>query len=217
MRKTLRGEMTSMKIEHTGLTVVVACGLALLSACGGESPGREMESAPLGPVAKGGDDRTGEYDAVPGWWKPAPDHEEPWVWGQVSAVAVDNPDRVIVGIWGDRDGEGREREGSTNYVVAVDRDGNITENWSPVGLDLQQASSALHQPLRPRAPRVDCGARRRQERQHADPQVLERRERAGDAARRSGSPHHPGGGARQPAPGPVRVRRPRGDGVPAER
>ena len=89
-----------------------------------------MESAPSGPVARGGDDRTGEYDAVPGWWKPAPDHVEPWVWGQVSGVAVDSPDRVIVGIWGDRDAEGREREGSTNYVVAVDRDGNLTENWS---------------------------------------------------------------------------------------
>ena len=125
-----RPSRRSRGFHHRLLTVLVAFGLALLSACAAESPGGRTESAPSGPVAKGGDDRTGEYDAVPGWWKPAPDHVEPWVWGQVSGVAVDTPDRVIVGIWGDRDGEGREREGSTNYVVAVDRDGNITENWA---------------------------------------------------------------------------------------
>ena len=119
-----------MKISRTGLTLLVAFALALLPACAAEGPGGGMESESSGPVVKGGDDRTGEYDAVPGWWKPAPDHVEPWEWGQVSGVAVDNPDRVIVGIWGDRDAQGNEREGSTNYVVAVDRDGNITENWS---------------------------------------------------------------------------------------
>ncbi|MYD00679.1 MAG: hypothetical protein F4X13_15610, partial [Gammaproteobacteria bacterium] len=119
-----------MKIARTGLTPFVAFALALLPACAAESPGDGMASAASGPVVKGGDDRTGEYDAVPGWWKPAPDHVEPWGWGQVSGVAVDNPDRVIIGIWGDRDAEGNEREGSTNYMVAVDRDGNITENWS---------------------------------------------------------------------------------------
>ncbi len=111
-------------------SLLLAAGLALLSACGAGSPADVTESAPERPPVKGGDDRTGEYEAVPGWWKPAPDHVEPWGWGQVSAVAVDTPDRIIVGIWGDRDAENREREGSTNYLVAVDRDGNITENWS---------------------------------------------------------------------------------------
>ncbi|MDE2970993.1 MAG: hypothetical protein OXU35_01680, partial [Acidobacteriota bacterium] len=108
--------------------LLLACGLALLSACGAGSPADVTESTPERPPVKGGDDRTGEYDAVPGWWKPAPDHVEPWGWGQVSAVAVDTPDRIIVGIWGDRDAENRERDGSTNYLVAVDRDGNLTEN-----------------------------------------------------------------------------------------
>ena len=118
-----------MKIARMGMTVLVACGLALLPACSADSSGDATEAA-AGPVVKGGDDRTGEYDPVPGWWKPAPDHVEPWGWGQVSGMAVDSPDRIIVGIWGDRDAQGNEREGSTNYVVAVDRDGNITENWS---------------------------------------------------------------------------------------
>ena len=100
--------------------------LLLVVACGGS----DAPPASDGPIVKGGDDRTGEYTAVENWWKPAPDHDDVWGWGQVSGVAVDNPDRIIVGIWGDRDAQNREREGSSNYVVAVDRDGNITENWS---------------------------------------------------------------------------------------
>ncbi len=100
--------------------------LLLVVACGGS----DAPPASDGPIVKGGDDRTGEYVAVENWWKPAPDHDDVWGWGQVSGVAVDNPDRIIVGIWGDRDAQNREREGSSNYVVAVDRDGNITENWS---------------------------------------------------------------------------------------
>ena len=100
------------------LTVVFGCGPS-------------AETTPrVGEVVKGGDDRTGEYDAVDNWWKPAPDHGDVWGWGQVSGIAVDNPDRIIVGVWGDRDALNRERDGSSNYLVAVDRDGNITENWS---------------------------------------------------------------------------------------
>ncbi|HCK59712.1 MAG TPA: hypothetical protein DHW11_00690 [Gemmatimonadetes bacterium] len=100
------------------LTVVFGCGPS-------------AETTPrVGEVVKGGDDRTGEYDAVDNWWKPAPDHGDVWGWGQVSGIAVDNPNRIIVGVWGDRDALNRERDGSSNYLVAVDRDGNITENWS---------------------------------------------------------------------------------------
>lgn len=119
-----------MRIQRITTALLAAVGLALLAACGAGSAGGQPDPASTTPVVKGGDDRTGEYDAVPGWWKPAPDHMEPWGWGQVSAVAVDTPDRIIVGIWGDRDAEGNEREGSTNYLVVVDRDGNIIENWS---------------------------------------------------------------------------------------
>ena len=101
--------------------------LTLVLGC---NPPAEPTSRAGGEVIKGGDDRTGEYNAVDNWWKPAPDHDDVWGWGQVSGIAVDHPDRIIVGVWGDRDALNREREGSSNYLVAVDRDGNITENWS---------------------------------------------------------------------------------------
>lgn len=92
----------------------------------GPSVDRTSEST----AVKGGDDRTGEYNAIENWWKPAPDHDDVWGWGQVSGVAVDNPNRIIVGVWGDRDEQNRERVGSSNYLVIVDGEGNITENWS---------------------------------------------------------------------------------------
>ncbi|MBO22186.1 MAG: hypothetical protein OXU33_12730 [Gemmatimonadota bacterium] len=116
-----------MRIRRRVYQLSAPIALALAAACSG---GSDATPASEGPVVKGGDDRTGEYIAVENWWKPAPDHDDVWGWGQVSAVAVDNPDRIIVGIWGDRDVENRERVGSSNYLVVVDGDGNITENWS---------------------------------------------------------------------------------------
>jgi len=111
----------------TALTLLASAGL---SAC--EAPEGDVARRADMPVVvvKGGDDRTGAYDPVPNWWPAAPDHDDRWGWGEVSGVAVDNPDRIIVGIWGDRDDEGVERPGGTNYLVVVDRDGNITERWT---------------------------------------------------------------------------------------
>ena len=103
--------------------------LPALSGCG-DARGSLPDAAASAAVVKGGDDRTGAYDAVPGWWKPAPDHFDGWTWGEVSGVAVDNPDRILVVVWGDRNARGEERPGSTNYLLAVDRDGDIVENWS---------------------------------------------------------------------------------------
>ncbi|SVB62709.1 uncharacterized protein METZ01_LOCUS215563, partial [marine metagenome] len=118
-----------MRLERKCLALLLGITLATIPAClNVNEDGQETLST--GAFQKGGDDRTGEYEAVEGWWKPAPDHVGPWTWGQVSGVAVDNPDRIIVAVWGDRDSEGREREGSTNYLVVVDRNGNIVENWS---------------------------------------------------------------------------------------
>ncbi len=113
-----RDQLRNLTLLFT-LTLVLGC-----------NPSAEPTPRAGGEVIKGGDDRTGEYDAVDNWWKPAPDHDDVWGWGQVSGIAVDHPDRIIVGVWGDRDALNREREGSSNYLVAVDRDGNITENWS---------------------------------------------------------------------------------------
>ena len=100
-----------MIIERVGATLVLAAGLAVLTACTGEN---QAASGSLGAIVKGGDDRTGEYEAVEDWWKPAPDHQGPWTWGEVSGVAVDNPDRIIVAIWGDRNAQGQGREGDNS-------------------------------------------------------------------------------------------------------
>ncbi|KPJ81213.1 MAG: hypothetical protein AMS19_08570 [Gemmatimonas sp. SG8_23] len=115
--------------SQTAATLLLLLGSSMaVFACTGDEP--EAATAASGTIVKGGDDRTGAYEAVPGWWKPAPDHDERWTWGEVSGVAVDTPDRIIVAIWGDRDAEGNERPDGTNYLVVVDRDGNIVERWT---------------------------------------------------------------------------------------
>ena len=102
-----------------GLVVLVAfsnvpvAGLAVLSGCAGEAPAADR------PIVKGGSDENGEYLAEAGWWKAAPDHtgaaeceanpDTCWTWGEVSGVVVDNPERILVAIWGDRNAAGEER------------------------------------------------------------------------------------------------------------
>ena len=51
-------------------------------------------------------------------------------WGSVSGVAADTPDRIIVAIWGDQHPERGERPDGSNYLVVVNGDGDIIENWS---------------------------------------------------------------------------------------
>jgi len=116
-----------MRLDRTAVALWLAMGLA---ACAGEVAPAPAESEAPRVVATGGDGRAGDYEAVAGWWKPAADHDDTWTWGEVSGVAVDTPDRIIVAVWGDRSADGTEREGSSNYLVVVDRDGRVVENWS---------------------------------------------------------------------------------------
>ncbi|MBI4519693.1 MAG: hypothetical protein HY701_02555 [Gemmatimonadetes bacterium] len=116
-----------MGMERSG-PVLTLVALVALSACGGE--GSAPAGGASGTLTKGGDDRSGPYEVVEGWWKPAPDHTAGWTWGSVSGVAADSPDRIIVAVWGDQNAEGQERPGSTNYLVVVNRNGDIIENWS---------------------------------------------------------------------------------------
>jgi hypothetical protein len=136
-----------MKGERTRLAVLLAACVALLSGCAMENGG-DVAADPV--VKKGGDNRTGEYvSAAADWWKPAPDHlrDTLWTWGQASGLVADRPDRILVGFTGDRlkasvtgsavlgQGGGGGRGGGNralarNLVVAVDGDGNITENWT---------------------------------------------------------------------------------------
>ena len=120
-----------MRVERFGVAFVLA---TLLSGCIGENQASE------GPIVKGGDDRNGPYTAEADWWEPAPDHaDNEWVWGNVSGVVVDNPDRIIVAVWGDRNAEGDERPNSSNYMVVVNSRGEIIENWT-------QWDTALNRP-----------------------------------------------------------------------
>ena len=112
----------------------IGAGLALFSlvtalACGAENQARSNASA-SGAFTKGGDDRTGPYEVLEAWWKAAPDHTDGWTWGSVSGVAADTPDRIIVAIWGDQKAQRQERPGGSNYLVVVNANGDIVENWS---------------------------------------------------------------------------------------
>ena len=54
-----------------------------------------------------------------------------WVWGEVSGAAADNPDRIIVAVWGDRDQvSGQGRPGGSNYVLEVDGNGDLITRWT---------------------------------------------------------------------------------------
>ena len=165
-----------MKWDRMGVALVVAAGLAVLSACAGESETAPPASGPQAAIVKGGDDRAGEYDGVAGWWKPAPDHDDEWTWGQVSGVAVDTPDRIIVAVWGDRNRKGQRAGGRHELPRGRRSKRQHHRELVALGLDVQQAPPGLHQPLRSRAPRLGRRARRRSGGQHADPQVHQRRQ-----------------------------------------
>jgi DNA-binding beta-propeller fold protein YncE len=107
---------------------VFLVGVSLSSGCI-----QENEAASSGApraVQKGGDNRTGAYEPVADWWKPAPEHDSIWRWGQVSGLVADTPDRIIVGITGDRNAQGQVRPNSSNYLVVVNANGDIIENWT---------------------------------------------------------------------------------------
>ena len=61
----------------------------------------------------------------------ARDQDPCWVWGEVSGMVADSPDRIIVAVWGDRDlRTGAGRPDGSNYVVEVNRSGDITRTWT---------------------------------------------------------------------------------------
>ena len=133
-----------MGVVRVGLALVLAAGLA---ACGAEN-----QSQTAGQGVKGGSDETGDYVAAVDFWKPAPDHTDPaacpsggrgggggrqastaecWVWGEVSGMAADTPDRIIVAVWGDRERtSGEQRLGGSNYLIEVDGNGDIIKRWT---------------------------------------------------------------------------------------
>ena len=117
-----------MRSERFGVTLALTAGLALLAACNDADP--VAAPAAEATMVKGGDDRSGAYEGVADWWKPAPTHDETWHWGQIAGVAADTPDRILAVTWGDMNDAGDVRLPRSNAIVVADRNGNITEVWS---------------------------------------------------------------------------------------
>ena len=170
-----------MRLERIGVITIVV--LVALPACVSENPAAPQPASP-GVITKGGDERTGHYDVVEGWWKAAPNHGDEWTWGQVAGVAVDHSDRIIVVTRGDwpADRSGPEA-GSPHELHRGSRPARKhRRKLEPVGLDPDLTPSGVHQSLRSGSARLGHRQWRRQ-RPHAGLEVQQRRERVGDAAR----------------------------------
>jgi hypothetical protein len=116
-----------MRRERLGVAVSIAL-LALLPACAAENEAAELESP--GSLAKGGDGRNGDYLPAEGWWKDHPEAAAGYSYAQISGVAADTPDRVIVGLRGDLTPEGEERPNSSNWIVELNGQGDIVKRWT---------------------------------------------------------------------------------------
>src|SRR6185295_3503701 len=117
-----------------GLWVLIALSLASISMLIGQD--------------KGGGDETGAYDVVQGWRKPP--NPEGWVPGPITAIFAESPDRVFViergelplpakvkpGLGAMFGAAGRSASSAVsqarreNYVLVVDRNGKVVENWT---------------------------------------------------------------------------------------
>ncbi len=106
--------------------LVLGVWVATLAGCVGEN--RTDSLSGTGTV--GGDDRNGEYMPAVDWWKPAPNHDATWHWGQVSGVSAIDPDRVFAVHWGDMNDQGELREPRSNAIVVANRNGEIIEVWT---------------------------------------------------------------------------------------
>lgn len=128
---------------RSGIALSLVAGLAALAGCVSEN--QAADAAANKPIVKGGDGRYGQYTSAPNtWWKPGPDHGTPetckndpkngcWAWGQVSGLVAVSSNRILVGITGDDNKSPLvkgDRGRSKNYIVGVDGEGNLIENWT---------------------------------------------------------------------------------------
>jgi len=142
-----------MGLQRIGIGFTLTA-LAVASACVSES----QADAANGPVRKGGDDRTGEYELVEHFWKPAPNHGTEWGWGSIAAVATDGPNRIFVTAWGDRPaatpGQPPAQGGARvlrmqNLITVVDANGTMIENWSQWDTIMTQPHRIMIDPYDP--------------------------------------------------------------------
>ncbi len=125
-----------MKGKRFGMALALAV-LAALPGCA-ENQAATVQGSQSTRV--GGDGRTGEYDVDENWWQAASNHDANWTWGQVSGVAIDNPNRIVVVTRGDwpvsrrnQAGQGPGSQGElrrSNWLVVANGDGNIVETWT---------------------------------------------------------------------------------------
>lgn len=90
---------------------------------------------------KGGEDLTGPYNVVEDWFKPLPWHNG-WTFGLVAGVFAETPDRIFVLQGGDlpvprssappvgRGAPSNANHRPGNFVLVVNRDGQLIENWT---------------------------------------------------------------------------------------
>jgi hypothetical protein len=107
------------------ILAILFAGLVVLPGCTADNGTGDITEG-----TKGGDERNGAYNAPTDWWKPHPESAAGYTYAQVSGVVADNPNRIIVGIRGDRTPEGEERPNSSNYIVVVNGNGDVTERWT---------------------------------------------------------------------------------------
>jgi len=107
------------------ILAILFAGLVVLPGCTADNGTDDITEG-----TKGGDERNGAYNAPTDWWKPHPESAAGYTYAQVSGVVADNPNRIIVGIRGDRTPEGEERPNSSNYIVVVNGNGDVTERWT---------------------------------------------------------------------------------------
>ena len=132
-----------------GFLALVLAACAALSACMSENG---AQSAGDGMMAVGGDDRNGDYMPVRDWWKPAPNHDSIWHWGDMGGVSALDPDRIFAVTWGDKNDEGELQTPTSNMVVVANRDGEIIEQWTQWDSILNWPHQAYVDPYDPAMP-----------------------------------------------------------------
>src|SRR6202166_2915462 len=108
--------------------------------------GSSLLWAPAFSQEKGGDDRTGPYEAVQGWPKPLPD--KGYIWGSTGGIFAETPNRIFIANRGElklpdklprnfngfSGSLGLAATGLTpvfkNCIAIVDADGKLIEAWN---------------------------------------------------------------------------------------
>jgi hypothetical protein len=107
-------------------------------------------SAPALLQEKGGDDRTGPYDVVPGWPQPLGYAKPGYIWGSTGGVFAESPNRIFIanrgelklpdkdklpfgftGFWGSFNEQATTPTPEfRNCLVVVDASGKAVESWT---------------------------------------------------------------------------------------